>query len=94
MEFQPEINTRFHELATTAEEPLKLEQFEDLDEARLFVNWCLSGAYNDRGIERWWERPRVRLDGLTPEVRWIEKPEQVIGLAGWLVNSTLEHPQS
>ena len=27
----------------------------------------LAGSYNDRGIRRWFERPRVQLDGQSPE---------------------------
>ena len=31
-----------------------------------FVVGNLSGAYNDIGVRRWFERPRERLDGCTP----------------------------
>ena len=31
-----------------------------------FVVGDLAGAYNDIGVRRWFDRPRERLDGLTP----------------------------
>lgn len=56
-----------------------------------FVNWCLTTAYNENGIDRWWKRPRVQLDGLAPETAWNvpRYREKVIELAEWLVAPSL-----
>lgn len=90
MEFDPNKTQLFEQKASGATEPLVLADFEDIDQAREFVNWCLSGTYTDEGAERWWDRPRTKLEGQCPNQAWNEQPEKVIGLAGWLVNRNLE----
>lgn len=91
MNFESSIALRFEKLAAGGE-PLPLATFVDDAEARLFVNWCLTSSYNDAGIEDWWRRPRTQLEGLCPNQAWPSQPERVIGLAGWLVNRSLELP--
>ena len=58
-----------------------------------FIVSDLSGAYNDIGVRRWFDRPRDRLDGNPPARllagRWLpddEGPRQVRALAHALVS--------
>jgi len=52
------------------------------------VNEVLRGSYNAFGIRRWWDRPRVQLDGQTPAQAWASDKERVVKLAEYL-NSTV-----
>lgn len=45
------------------------------------VNECLKGSYDDEGIRRWWERPRVGLNGHTPEDLWQYDRDSVLRFA-------------
>lgn len=84
MEFAPEQEASFLQLVVDGQQ-IEHETFQNDDEARLFVNWCLAGSYTDDGITRWWQRPRTLLDGRTPVEAWPVAPSQVMGLASWLV---------
>lgn len=90
MEFSESDIAAFEEMARSSVEPLALDRFSDEEEAITFVNWCLAGSYDDEGIQQWWDRPRSQLEGQTPRDAWGSAPERVIGLAGWLVNPSLE----
>jgi len=90
MDVTPERNENYLKKAYDSSEPLSLANFESEMDALFFVNWCLFRAYNDEGILLWWNRPRTKLDGRTPMEAWVDTPEKVIGLAGWLVNASLK----
>lgn len=81
MEFSPEQQQTFDAKVREAQPPITLDNFETEQEAVDFVNWCLMGGYNDKGIERWWNRARTQLDGSTPTEAWATTPDRVIGLA-------------
>ena len=59
----------------------ELHQFDNLDEAKEYINWCLAGSYADDGVEQWWRRSRKNLDNLTPQEAWTIMPERVLHLA-------------
>ena len=73
--------TQYDEQFRRGEQMPQLADFESLDEAKEFVNWCLEGSYDDFGVDRWWNRPRQQLGGRTPEEVWPESAEAVITLA-------------
>ena len=61
-----------------------------------FIVGDLSGAYNDIGVRRWFDRPRKQLDGCTPALLlapgWLpdqEGPRRVRELAHTLVSSLI-----
>lgn len=57
------------------------------------VNDHLRGSYNEQGIERWWDRPRTQLGGMTPNEAWPTRPEEVMALAEGLsaANGTFQN---
>lgn len=81
MDIDPSRRTQYQERFRRGERMPGMSDFESLDEAKEFVNWCLEGGYDDFGIESWWHRPRQQLGGRTPEAVWPESAEQVMELA-------------
>jgi hypothetical protein len=36
------------------------------------INQILAGSYTPDGAMRWWNRPRIQLDGRSPERAWAD----------------------
>ncbi|MEO5949474.1 MAG: hypothetical protein ABIP74_03650 [Candidatus Saccharimonas sp.] len=86
MDSEPIRNIDFEQRAFANDMIPSVHDFTDLNEARNFVNWCLEGSYNDRGIEAWWDRSRPQLEGATPAESWQTAPDKVVELAISLLN--------
>jgi hypothetical protein len=56
------------------------------NESRELVNSLLAGTYSEEGIERWWNRPRQPLGGLSPNEIWAADPRAVIEQARFLAD--------
>lgn len=53
------------------------------------IEQILMGAYSEKGIDAWWDRPRGQLDGLTPRQVFAQGEsgmEKVLNLARSLNN--------
>lgn len=50
-------------------------------EALKLVHDYLAGSYSEDGMVTWWNRPRTKLEGLTPAQAWNESRDKVIDLA-------------
>lgn len=80
--------TPFNELTDMAIQSSEIEadllnnRLQDDEKFALeFVSECLAGSYNEEGQARWWDRPRVLLDGKTPREMWAEDRLKVVDLA-------------
>ena len=56
------------------------------EEKLAFIHQCLLGAYEEAGIQHWWDRTRKQLDGKTPRIAVADgEIDTVVGLAAWLL---------